>query len=630
MLWSNHVLGHAASGREDLARALAVAVNSHELPCHAPWQPIPWLSWSLRLSAEFGAPAIPEALAIAIQLLHGRHSGSTPKPSRLGLAIECLDSLSLERRDVADVMLAAQLLPALPAIVPGADELEPDGTPAEHAILWGLAALAAGLDPQPWILFAAKLAEPVGLYQGLLDLADDTIRLPGDPPPRLAALLRILAGHETELGGLLEACAGALDDPRRIIECRRALANPQSFSCLTTQREHLLANARAALPSTVTAPGEAFLSSLSEAFVHVEHNLWLRLVMIKAQSHVIMPTAEPQVSVDAAVDYLENTRPWCSGWDVHRFHPMGAPGVLVNRHFIEGMILLALQQVDGSRRADIESLFQRMPAGDLRYFPDWRGLPPDSDSLALVLRLAMQLPSPPHTRLDAYLALLDHNVGEDKLLPVWLPRCADGPTATLPGPFLGDECTATRIVVLLGLLRYDAERFASLVRPNLEVVLASHGDSGFAGCVHYDTDFAVHSFLCLAAEFASGAASAQRQVAFELGVERLAATLCSKLIAQQRVDGGWGSPQRTAFALEGLAVSHASPEVLRRGVKYLVETQRPDGAWPAEGLYITPRKQGGMTPFTSKELTTAICVRALHLAANRLSCGGTEQVCQPL
>jgi hypothetical protein len=303
MLWSNHVLGHAASGREDLARALAVAVNSHEQPCHAPWQPIPWLSWSLRLSAEFGAPAVPEALAIAIQLLNGRHSGSTPKPSRLGLAIECLDSLSLERRDVADVMLAAQLLPALPTVVPGADELEPDGTPAEHAILWGLTALTTGLDPQPWILFAAKLAEPVGLYQGLLDLADDAIRLPGDPPPRLAALLRILAGHETELGGLLEACAGALDDPRRIIECRRALANPQSFSCLTTQREHLLANARAALPSTVTAPGEAFLSSLSEAFVHVEHNLWLRLVMIKAQSQVIIPTAEPQVSVDAAVEY---------------------------------------------------------------------------------------------------------------------------------------------------------------------------------------------------------------------------------------------------------------------------------------------------------------------------------------
>jgi hypothetical protein len=55
---------------------------------------------------------------------------------------------------------------------------------------------------------------------------------------------------------------------------------------------------------------------------------------------------------------------------------------------------------------------------------------------------------------------------------------------------------------------------------------------------------------------------------------------------------------------------------ITRAVTYLVHTQEPDGAWPAEPLYITPGKFGGMVPFSAKQLTTALCVRALHLATS--------------
>jgi squalene-hopene/tetraprenyl-beta-curcumene cyclase len=68
------------------------------------------------------------------------------------------------------------------------------------------------------------------------------------------------------------------------------------------------------------------------------------------------------------------------------------------------------------------------------------------------------------------------------------------------------------------------------------------------------------------------------------------------LASVQNADGGWGescasytegmfmpalsSPSQTAWALLGLLASgHADRESFRRGVSYLVDTQRGDGTW---------------------------------------------------
>lgn len=534
----------------------------------------------------------------------------------MALAVGWLERLGMARAQVALVLLEAQLLAAPAPMVPGVEGIESGGALRPHALLWGLTALGAGEDPRLWMRFAATLAEPVALFEGLLDLVGE---VPAEvaPRPRLGALVRACLADHAALAVLLEGFAGDWGRPERLEGFRLAVAHGAVLRQLVARREALLSLARAALPVDRGAPGEAFLAALTEGFRHLEGALWARALVARAQCAPPAEATDVATSVRAAVAHLEDTSPWRSSWDVQRFHPMGAPNILVARSFAEGMILLALSEVGGDRQLEIEALLERVPDGDVRYFPEWRGLPPDADSLGLLLQLAARLGTPPRARIAGWLAVLEASLGGDGIdgiVPAWLERGPRGRTATLEGPFLGNDCTAVRLAFLLGAILYDAERFAPLVRPNLGAVLAQYREGDFGGCVHYAPEFAAHLFLRLAHELSSQASPALRELARELGVLRVVADLSATMVAAQRLDGGWGSPQRTALMLEGLAISGAAPERLRRAVKYLVETQGPDGAWPAEPLYITPGKLGGMVPLAGKELTTALCVRALHRA----------------
>jgi hypothetical protein len=594
----------SAEARELVARALT---RQHD-PTDGRRPTAPWAAWALHLGSQLQVPE-PERLALAITLLI---EPSPDEATRLGHALAALDELGLARTDVALLLLNARLLAPPEPLRPGAAEHESDVTPTKLALLFGLCALAAGREPQAWDRFALALTELLAMFQGLLDLVDDTARTSG-PPLRVAALLRACRSDPSVFEPLLDACAGAHDHLDRLLELRRVATKAAVLERLAESREPLVARARAALPSVGAEPGEAFLAALLDGFSELSGALWLRGVMARAAATEQLAGSSARASVIAAVDHLEQTRPWTSAWDVHRFHPLGAPCVLVGRWFIEGMILLALAEVGRDPSAEIAALFDWVPEGEARYFLEWPGLPPDCDSLGLLLQLAPWLPSPPRERLDGWIAVCEANLGSGKTVPTWFPHGPKGRLTPLPGPFLGDACTATTLAFLLGALRFDGERFASLFRPNLEMVLERGCE---AGSLHYTRDFATHLLLRLIHGLRRHPSPQLAALPNELGLDRLAADRCATLVASQRVDGGWGSPQLTALALEGLIHWQPSSPCIARAATYLIHTQGPDGAWPAEPLYITPGKFGGMVPFSAKSLTTALCVRALHLASN--------------
>lgn len=75
------------------------------------------------------------------------------------------------------------------------------------------------------------------------------------------------------------------------------------------------------------------------------------------------------------------------------------------------------------------------------------------------------------------------------------------------------------------------------------------------------------------------------------------------LIVRQNADGGWGQlpgapsdAYATGQALYVLSLAGVSPgrEEIRRGVSFLIATQKPDGSWP-----MTPRAQPGARPATN-------------------------------
>jgi hypothetical protein len=590
------------------ARALvAKALERQHDPSGSARPSPPWASWSLRIAARFRVSE-PERLALAISLLN---DSGPDEPERLAHALASLDQLGLARTDVALVLLEARLLTPPAPVRADDDRFESNATPARLALLWGLCALAYGHEPQPWIRFAAATAELLALFQGLLDLVDDTVSV-DMPPPRLAALLRACRDDRSATDALLDGCAGSLGHPDRQIALRLAATNPAVLEQLGASRERLVADARAMLPDVGAETGVAFLAALLEGFSELSGALWMRGLMLRATPTPALAAASGQVSVSAAVDYLALTRPWASAWDVHRFYPQGADCLLVGRWFIEGVILLALAEVGrDDPSAEIAALFERVPEGDARYFPEWSGMPPDADSLSVLMQLATWAPSPQRARIDGWIAVCEASVGPDASVPTWFLQGPNGRTTPRAGPFLGDECTGVTLSFLLGALCHDGERFASLFRRNLQLILERGCE---AGCLHYTREFATHLFLRLIHALRSHPSPQLAALTGELGLDSLAIDRCAELRASQRIDGGWGSPQATALTLEGLIHWDPASPCIARAVTYLIHTQGPDGAWPAEPLYITPGKFGGMVPFSAKPLTTALCVRALHLA----------------
>ena len=68
--------------------------------------------------------------------------------------------------------------------------------------------------------------------------------------------------------------------------------------------------------------------------------------------------------------------------------------------------------------------------------------------------------------------------------------------------------------------------------------------------------------------------------------------LCAKLvravIAGQEADGGWGDAMTTALCLRALLCSNGDGVAIERGLQYLANLQKAEGAWPAIPLRRMP------------------------------------------
>ncbi len=60
--------------------------------------------------------------------------------------------------------------------------------------------------------------------------------------------------------------------------------------------------------------------------------------------------------------------------------------------------------------------------------------------------------------------------------------------------------------------------------------------------------------------------------------------LVRTLLNTQEADGGWGDPMTTALCLRALLLNNGSGESIDRGLAYLANLQKDNGAWPAEPI----------------------------------------------
>lgn len=599
----------------DEARLLAARVACSEVlgaewPLSRTCEP-PWAAWALRASDELGLGDVAATVAVAVAAM--TFEGRAEEEARglvarwaagaqvLAHTITDMGRYQEFQRWLAAVAVATRAAGDLPVVA------------WKLRLVFGAPAWCAGVDAAPWTALGAELAPAVALLASFerFWLAPDGVELASEPAAAWLACALDAAPAATRL-----ALAGVLRAPARREEVRAVLERPEVEQEVRRRFAASVAAARAALTSGTAALGRELIDSLEALFARAMTYLFARgLARAPASATAFVrpwTKAECRKDIQRALERLEREPTWDGCVDAQRWGVAPVAADVAADWFPRGLIEIALDETAGGRAARISALLGEVAPGDLRYYRNFRFVPPDVDSLGLALELAARLPEPPVERLASWLALLRHNLGADGVPHVWLVESQAGPTYDAPAvEWAGDRCTACLLRLLLGLRGMPSSSELGVDRAPLERALVHHvlgclGAEGFAGCHHYPPEYALHLFFRVAACLDDARVRAAR------------ARLTERLLARQRLDGSWGSPQQTAWLLEALCLARPERSAVERAARYLSETQRGDGAWHAELVYYTVGKPGLMTEYRSLEVTTAMCARALRAAERAL------------
>jgi hypothetical protein len=493
----------------------------------------------------------------------------------------------------------------------------------EAVALWSLPALLGGQDPAPWARFGQVVAEPITLL-------GDLVRLWLDPDRRDlrdAALTPLVEAWLAEplLGAcLLRAYAGERDSPVRGAEIRSLLASRPFRAHLEGMTRRALASARAGLPSTGPADLQAaaadFVEVLDRGFGVFDALTGFRALVDRGSVPAHVPRdglRDAEADARMAVAYLSEHAPWQDSWEVQRFGLFGSSVPRVGQWFVRGMMLRTLAGMGLDVNDDATRLLSEIPPGELRYYGPWDGIPPDADLLGLMLEL-IAMTGAARDRAETWIPLLPANTSEEGVAPTWFSRDPKGRPTTPSGS--GDslacnDCDGVRLNLLCGLLAFDAARFDEVIHANTRYVLTRSNGGVMRGVCYYDASYAAFAFLRFARLYREKAVGC----ALSGAIAETTAAIRARIAACQRLDGGWGSPQRTAFCLESLASMEdtlaGDPDALlfERGMRYLGEHQLIDASWPAEPLYLIPMKHNREGWHRGRALTTAFCASALYV-----------------
>lgn len=642
----------------------------------------PWAAWAARISERTRPPIAAGALAITVTTLNARSSAAACAEANAALAWippraaehEVPDEVtrwSLAARVLRDATgghapladrIASWLLglgeypaasaPRNPplgfaASRPGGGSLSSEQPPRvrascgvrEAVALWTLPALLADQDLVEWSRFGQAVAEPIALL-------GDLVRLWLDPDAhdlRDAALTPLVEAWlaEPSLGAaLLRAYAGERASAVRRLEIHSLLASEPYRAHLERVARRALASAKNHLPdmgvTDLRVAATEFLDALGHS-LRVFDSLMAFRSLLNLRSAPGIPTGLPptadhtlrdaaETDMRLAVAFLSQSAPWPGSWEVHRFGVFGSQDKPVGQWFIRGMILRALLEIGHDVHGEAVQLLGEIPPGELRHFYPWRGIPPEADCLGLMLEFVAATGAE-RDRAETWIPLLLANTDEHGIAPTYFYRDLAGrPTTPSGEAWPGDDCNAMRLNLLCGLLTFDAARFDELIQANTARVLADSGAGAVAGVYYYDAPYTALTFLRFARLYRDKAID--HSLWGDIAVA--AAALRARMAACQRLDGGWGSPQRTAFCLAGCAMDlgadlgaawngDAGALLLERGMRYLGEHQLADGSWPAEPLYRIPLKRGREGYHQGRALTTAFCAHALRAALTALA-----------
>lgn len=314
--------------------------------------------------------------------------------------------------------------------------------------------------------------------------------------------------------------------------------------------------------------------------------------------------------IEMAENYLLADLTFRESWEVQRRGLFGAPE-MIGKAFPAGLIIEILCQHDHPMAGPVDLVFQTLQATGFRYY-DHDHLPPDTDDLALLLRLYPYSTQPEtHAKiLQEPLDWLRQNMSQTGQLPVWLTQQDPARAQSYPFTALwGGDCATVEANLLLGLIAYDWPGYRELIERSALGLLERLQNRGLSASQHYISLYTLWTILKLITKLSTKSDQPELQEKF-ISVNRILAERFMIEAKQYRL-----SPQAAAF-LSLICLSEHAPSSIKAcftpgWVSILCKQQRYDGSWLGEPLFGTPTRGELAAWYASSSVTTAYCYHAL-------------------
>jgi hypothetical protein len=344
-----------------------------------------------------------------------------------------------------------------------------------------------------------------------------------------------------------------------------------------------------------SALGQCF-ESLAQPFTELLSLLAGSSAQEVAPTICISPTPQTIQALRAANAYLNSDTAAYELREEYRWGFLGAE-LLTGRTYTTGLVLEQRILAGGKHHHTAAAeLIAHYEHNNFHYFEEPNSLPPDSDTLGLMLRLSALTGFPVS---PTYQEFIERVLKQSKDgFPVYILDEPDRHTHLRS--MTGLRCTAVHAGFLAGLAQTigsdaDVEHLARSLLHSLQT-------DSVAGFVNYDVPYGLLMLTTCLRALQQRAIHSQLLKSLESTIDTLATR-------------SWGrikhSPQDAAL----LMLAQVLPPALHsEALTCILRHQRPDGSWHAESLFMAPNRGARMTPFSSRTITTSFCWHALALS----------------
>lgn len=314
-----------------------------------------------------------------------------------------------------------------------------------------------------------------------------------------------------------------------------------------------------------------------------------------------------------AENYLLKDPAFKEAWEFQQDSYAANP-VLIGQPFPCNLVIEILCQHGHDLSASIEVALQALQNHNFEYYDQIELLVPDSDDLALALRVIPYASNPAQYRdiFQTPLRWMRENQLPSGQIPVWLRR-NDSPYQLSELVVLyGANCATVETNLLLGLIAYDFTSYQDILETCARSWCERWLALGLAATEHYTPLYSLWAGMELSTQLdklpISDSLKTQLRMVASVLRERLECEACRDDL----------TPQDASFLTLACLRVQALP-FNPKWITTLFKRQRHDGCWEGEPIYIVPSARGLTTQwFKSRTITTAFCYHALKTYASHL------------